>query len=327
MDNATYQDDMNLLTSQEADDWQRFLRVFSVKNIPPKLQVVVLSWRFWLCLLSGIGAIALSAFRTTQQFYISASHSSPEPLFIWGETIAAAFAVNGTIVALSTLIAYKTQKVSDFSMTWGVRVAVIISGLAGLGQAFHGSGNQPLIDLLANILNLAMGLGVTALEYFGGDMIGVELVKFEMEKAANQKLFNEQKDEWFAAARRQFPAWVLRKTNKRTAHSEQNEQPRTNDNKPYRLPGRTNPAERGERSNGSNEQLIRTYLQNAYMENERILGVSELARLIASKEHPDFSNEQIEQFARKKKGYISHVRTKWISEFQVSGEVPQEANL
>lgn len=307
MTNESYDLDMDLLTSQEDADWQRFLKVFSKKNNPPKLEEVQLSWRFWLCLLSGIGAIALSAFRTTQQFYISASGSSPEPLFIWGETIAAALAVNGTIVALSTLIAYKTQKVSDFSMTWGVRIAVLISGLAGLGQAFHGSDNLFLVSTLGSLLNLAMGAGVTALEYFGGDMIGVELVKYELEKQTNKKTFDEQTQEWFANARKQFSGWVMRKTNKRTElHNEQT-------NKPV-IDKQVRQSNNERSTNNAGEQTIRTYLDTVLTNDHRTLGVSELARLLAANEHPEYNNEQVEEFVRRTKGYISQVRSRWIAE-------------
>jgi len=314
MTNDNYDLEMDLLTSQEEEDWQRFLKVFSKKNHPPVLPNINLSWRFWLTLIGSVGAIALSAFRTSSQFYIVASQSSQEPLFVWGETIAAVGAVNILLVSLATMNAYRTKKVSDFSMTWGVVIAILISGLAGLGQAFRGLEITQLTEFFNWALAFAMGAGVTALEYFGGDMIGVELVRYELDKQTNKKTFDEQAHEWAANARKQFSGWVMRKTNKRSElHTEQTNKPSSNKQVRHQSSERS--------TNNSGEQTIRSYLDNAMTNEQRTLGVSELARLLAANEHPEYSNEQIEEFVRRTKGYISQVRKTWISELNVPDTV------
>lgn len=191
-------------------------------------------------------------------------------------------------------------------MTWGLRTAITISALAGLGQAFKGLNIVALSEISNWLLSFAMGAGVTALEYFGGDMIGVELVRYELDKLENKRMFDEQDQDWFANARKQFPSWVLRKTNKRTHHpvSEHTKQQTTNVRREYRE----------QTTDGAGEQTIRTYLEQTFANEQRVLGVSELARMIAANEHSEFTNEQVEEFVRRTKGYISQVRTRWINQ-------------
>lgn len=303
MTDVTYNDEMDLLTSHEEKDWQRFLQVFEKKNHKPELLGVNLGWRFWLALGAGVGAVALSSFRTGPQFYDVAFTSSHNEWLAWGEGIAAVLSVNMSIVALSTVIAYITKRISNFSLKWGLRTAILISALAGLGQAVKGLEISWAIGLLDNCLAVVMGIGVTALEYFGGDLIGVELVRIETERTFNKQTFDERTNEWFAKARKEFPSWVMRKTNK--LHSEPKQ---TN----HQV--RSHSSHRSQTNIGTGEQTVRSYLEQYQMNEQRILGVSELARLVAANEHSEWTNEQVEEFVRRTKGYISQVRSRWISE-------------
>lgn len=334
-----YKNRLQEFTKKQDTEWEIYLDQFRVANPEPTLrvvvyrdvqkQVVVLGIKFWLALLSGIGALALSGFRVSERFFTVAGGLGANPLFSYGEAISAVLAVNVTIFALAIAYAYTTGKMSENSQWLGLGTAIFISAVAGLGQAFSGLGTEwvGFVSVFDLVLAFVLGIGATSLEYFSGDLLGVELVRYYVEKKQIEdkyraelnkaKLdyleqtrqaeleFSEQHKNWVRTAKSQFGIW---KTNF-AKWNQITEAERTQAPKSIRP-----------RKEGSFADQVRSVLNDNYQNNQTVLSFAELSSGLAQfyAEQQGISEQNQEAFVRefvfKKKAQISELRTNWIKE-------------
>lgn len=303
---------MALLARKEEDDWQLYLKIYSIKTPKPKKKKFF-NWRFVLALVGAVGAVAFSAFRNSGSFFTIAERADLPDWAVWGEAISGVAAVNLLLVSLSLLLSYKKRNVSDFSMKVGVGIALLIGALAGLSQAFLGLEMDHWVGGINFCLAIAVGVGVTALEWLGGDMLGVELVRYEEFTKENEQAYQTELRTWESNARHGFGSWLANKERKLSTQTE----PQTN----VPIVRTTNRQTRTNSRTSNSESGIVRLLEDTYANEQRLLGVSELAGMLANElglikrdEHGTVTNyDELKEFVNQKKGYISQVRTRWAN--------------
>jgi hypothetical protein len=341
MEFSAYQDRMREFTQKQDAEWETFLDFFRVANPEPQMREVYelsatkrevgIGIKFWLALASGIGALALSGFRVSERFFQVAGGSTANPFFSYGEAISGVLAVNVTIFALAIAYAYTAKKMSESSQYLGLGTAILISAVAGLGQAAKALGPEWAVTVSFFDLILAgvLGLGATALEYFSGDLLGVEIVlflqdklsassefkteqkqnldKYQAELSSAEQEYTEQHKAWVRLAKSQFGLWKANFLK----WNEQVEQERS---------AKPNTVQQVGSRSGSFAELVRSVLDNAYAQNQTVLFFSDLCSALASSvaEQQGVSEQNYEEFVRlfvqKKKAQVSELRTKWMKE-------------
>lgn len=263
---------------------------------------------FWMILSAAIAAATLSGFRVWERFYAIAMGSGAGTTFAVLEATAAVLAIPVAIMAFSIVSAIKTER-TDERGTWiGLGLAVILSAVAGLGQAFKGLNLIEITSIFDAVLAFCLGAGVTGLEYFSGEMLGVELVKYRKLKSSSKLEFDKAEKTWMSSARSAFGSFssqFSRWSDGQTKLTNPNQtEPNIKQTKP-----RT--------STNSNKQFIEQFIANHYEQTGELIGFSELAEQVANKvfeqtNEPEANREQfVREFVRSKKGYISQVRTNW----------------
>lgn len=341
MEFSQYQDRLREFTQKKDTEWEIYLDEFRKINPEPVLREVEqkvavkpnvqINIKFWLALAAGLGALALSAFRVAERFFSVAGgyNEKINGFFSYGEAISAVLAVNVTIFALAIAYAYTTGKMSENSQTWGLGTAITISAVAGLGQAFKGLGADwsGFVSVFDLVLAFVLGVGATALEYFSGDLLGVELVRFNSEKQnaweryhAEQKQneteyteqvqlasseFTEQHKAWVRLAKQQFGLWMAQ-FGKWNEQVEKERSVRSN----------LEPNNRTVRSReGTFSELVRSTMHTAYQENNLVLPFSLLGtKLTEQLAMSGYSEQDATELVRKKKSQISELRTRWMQE-------------
>lgn len=293
------------LSKQEEKDWQSYLHIYSIKNPIPKKSSII-NWKLGLVMIGAVGAVAFSAFRNSGAFFMMATRAGVPSWAITGEAVSGVAAVNILLVSLSILLSYKRRNVSDLSLYVGTGIVLLIGSLIGLSQSFSGVGQSGLVEGINFLLAISVGVGVTVLEWLGGDMIGVELVRYEESSKQREQTYQTELRTWEANARHGFGAWLANKERKLSKQIEQTNVPahRTT-NQQTRL--QTNP-----RTSNSEQTIVRL-LDTVYSNEQRLLGVTELSKLVANEQgitNPD--DERL--FVDRKKGYVSQVRTRWIAQ-------------
>lgn len=329
-----YKMKLDEFVNKGSTEWDSFLEWWKTKNSEPTEQVIIkekvsFNIKFWLALVAGIGALFLSAFRVSERFYSVAGGDLANPFFSVGEAISAVFAVNVTIFALAVAYAYTTNKVSEYSQTLGLGTAIVISAVAGLGQAAKALGPEwsAWVSVFDLVLAAVLGIGATALEYFSGDLLGVEIVHYYLErKVVNDKyeqsvlsersrIVHEHK-EWLKAAKGQFGLFMgnFKKFNEQPVNSEQttgvHEQTSERSQK-HKLP----PVDSVNAVN-----IIKSVLE----QTGELLGTSELSRRLAVNTYGydvnNLTHEQtvnVQNFIYYKKGAVHKIRDHWIEENNV----------
>jgi len=351
MEFSQYTDRLNEFTGQKDTEWNIFLREFRKTNPEPVMgevekksvtkRPVQLDIKFWLALAAGLGALALSGFRVAERFFAVAGgyKEGVNPIFSYGEAVAAVLAVNITIFALAIAYAYTTEKMSEGSQTWGLGTAVVISAVAGLGQAFNGLGSNwvGLVSGFDLILAFVLGIGATALEYFSGDLLGVEIVRYKAELETERTRYEtetersktehteqyrsayaeyaEQHKAWVRLAKQQFPNWM----SQFAKWNEQAERDRTKLviaeqfakwNEQTEQPGRTVRSREGTFS-----ELVRHVLSDVLSSENRVLSFGELSDKVTERLLMQGVSEQdATELVRKKKSQVSELRTAWVRE-------------
>ena len=308
-----YKESLKDFSTKGEIEWEMFLDFFNTKNPAPEvvwdtpIPVVKLGIKFYLVLLSAIGAGLLSAFRVGERFYAVASAANAEPLFAYGETVSAVFAVNMTIFALAILVAYRTKKMSTNSQMIGLIVAITISAFAGLGQAFKGLNLLEIVQFFDLGLAFVMGVGVTALEYLTGDMLGVEIVanqdiaivaneKYNTDKQAAYAAYLKEHKQWLGLAKSSFGLW---KANYEKWASENTKQEQT--------PVATHTNQQIDRVENLTNRVFELLTEE--YKTGRVLSVTELGRALAPQ---GMDEDQVKDFVMRKKGNLSQVRHKWL---------------
>jgi hypothetical protein len=332
-----YKDRLLEFTQKQDLEWEIYLHAFRVKNPEPvieqperktaKLQPTEVSVKFWLALFTACAAVGVSGMRVFDRFYQTSFVTSQNSTFATFEALFGVIAVNVGIIALSFAVAYTKRKMSENSMLFALVTAVTISLVAGLGQGFAGLKLNTVLTYFDWVLAVVLA-AVTAIEYFSGDMLGVEWwsykheqftnrtnyeneqrtlnEQYELELRTNEQKYEHEHKEWLRTAKSQFGLWKANyeqwhKANYRTerTNSEQDNEPR---------PVRTNKP----RTESTNSSFVRDILEQHYEQTNELMSFSELMRTITNK--ANMTNEQAAEFANSKKGYISEIRSKWAKE-------------
>ena len=289
-------------------EFDEFLDDYKKRNYPPLLHRIFPSIKFWLALFSGVCAVMASGLRVYDRFFQVAQQSGAQLWLSVGEAFFGVGAVNIALVAMSFAVAYTKKKMSNTSLTIGLITTVGISLVAGLGQSFSGLKMVGVMGFFDWILAISLA-ALTALEYLSGDLMGCEYVSYEQEKKEVEKKYSEEYKHWLSAARANFPSWKAQFVNwcneqgiKTDDVSKQDEQL---------------VLEKQTRSRSShNANIIRRLLNKLYSETNELPGVIQIASLLANElvESGRISQEDVQKFVEKKKGYVSQVRRDWINE-------------
>lgn len=348
MELTQYRDRLKEFTSKKDVEWEEFLAYFKVSNPEPvynqiemrvvEKKIVSMDIKFYLALLSGLGALALSGFRVSERFYKVAGGETGG-IFSVGEAISAVLAVNITIFALSIAYAYTNRKMSESSQTWGLGTAVLLAAMAGLGQAFSKLGVEwsGFVSFFDLALAFTLGIGATLLEYFSGDLLGVEIVRYFSEKESaedkyktelqqakdefdvkskqNEHEYAEQFKAWVRLAKQQFPSW---KSSFEQWNSKVEKERTPTQVLPERKQNRTRQSSGTTFADVVNDTIARMVEQNKDVPQFGELS-SVLARMYA--EQDGVSQENLDNYVRlfiqKKKGQISELRKKWVQNYTV----------
>lgn len=319
MDFEKYKQSLKDFSNKGEIEWQEFLSFWESKNPAPEFVFnspkpnVFLGIKFWLTLLAAIGAGLLSAFRVGERFYSVALGASDNSFFAVGETISAIFAVNMTIFALAILVAYRKKKMSTNSQNIGLIVAIVISAVAGLGQAFKGLGLLDVVVFFDLVLAFVMGVGVTALEYLTGDMLGVEIVTHQDNKKVSEQEYRTSYDDAYDKYLKEHKHWVTSAKSNFGSWRSNYERWNSGNTKPELPSVVTHTNEQVDRVENLTNRVFE--LMDEHYRNGNVLGVTQLGRMLA----PDvYGEEEIRDFVARKKGNISQVRRKWMKLNNVS---------
>jgi hypothetical protein len=340
---AEYQDKLNEFIKKGDVEWEAFLDWWRIKNAEPVEHEVTkrnvdLNIKFWLALVSACGALALSGFRVAERFYTVAGGaiSTTNPWFSIGEAISGVLAVNVTIFAMAVAHAYTTKKTDETSQIAGLVTAIAISSIAGLGQAAKWLGTDwaSLVSGLDLVLVILLGVGASALEYFSGDLLGVEIVRYVNDKLSseheyeqkvftNRSQFEREHKEWLKNAKGQFGLFisnfkVFTKQNSEQAHA-QGERG-VNDDEPE-------PETVNVKNIVVNGQLVHNILSEHYERTGELLGVMDCSRKLATfilkiREHSqtDYEKKLVQAFVHSKKGKISELRKEFAEQLNIFSE-------
>lgn len=302
------------LSDKEIVAFRSHQKTYEIKYPPPKRgsPSPMFQFWFWSTVVSCIAAIGLNAFRTGDAFYQAAV--SLNAVLRWIEVLFAVLGVDGVVVLFAIRNAYSTNKVNENSAFWGLAMAVLISSVAGLFQSANilkvgdaaVSGFVGLTVFLRWSLVILMGLGSTAIAWFSGDLVGVQLVRRDQEmtkldselstslKGYHARLMKEWKSSFELVA-------VNERKGSRYRSDDRERSPRTNTNEPVR-------SERS-RTNAPNGNVEISNMLDAVLQSEsRIAGVSEIARKIAADRSETKSDADFARY----KGIVSETRKQWM---------------
>lgn len=178
---------------------------------PPK-KSLGLGWAFWAAVSVAVAAIVLAALRTAHSFYLAAVLSTQvygveSPLLTafmsYTEAAAAMLAIEGGIVYGAVKRAKFNGKINPRVSTIYIGMLVLISIIAGLGQSL------PLVlglpeDIMAGfswILAIVLGVGASVIAWLSGEMLGVEMLKFEEARRNIEAAFQRASTKWLSDAR------------------------------------------------------------------------------------------------------------------------------
>lgn len=204
-----YKNKLKSFVEKDKIEFEQFLDDYKSKLPEPIKNITWPNIKFWLALVGGLSAVAVSGFRIYDRFFSVASKSGATDQLSVAEAIAGVGAVNIVLLALSFARAYNNKKMSEESLTWGLIVAGGISAVAGLGQSFHGLGIESITGFFDLILAFTLA-AVTLLEWLMGDLLGVEYNHFIEDKTQNNKSYEDEYKKWYTTARQQFGAWKAR---------------------------------------------------------------------------------------------------------------------
>lgn len=313
-----FQDEIQRLARVEVQAFSEFRGTYEFMHTYPVKGQAVMDWEFQTSLATSISGVALAAFRTGQAFYL-ASVAHGNALFSIIEATVAVLAIEGSLVLFALQDARAKRKAMDRNArVVGLAITLVISALAGLYQSsgILAAGDQAnqFVSGLNWMLVILMGLGATAIAFLGGDILGVQIVRYENMKQEMKELFEKAQADYESQL---LSAWMNSKeyqalqSRKRTNYRNERIDERT---PRVRSLQRTN--ERTPRG-GTNEQSrneIFSLMDKYFIESGgQVPGQSAVCRMLA------FQRDGTEQGFERFKGYVNKVYREW--------EPPQQLEL
>lgn len=275
---------------------------------PPILHIVGLDWKFYGSVIVSVFTVILASLRTAQMFYFAAETSSR----LWGlgttgtgllsgfDALSAMIAVEGGISLGSAIKTSRSGTVDESIYFWQVGLLLLISIIAGFGQSLGlvTGIDRTFLLWFSYLLVFVLGIGASVAAWFAGEILGVQLQKFSIQRfEAEQKYSEEMK--FYSQNARKF--WKLRTEEEKETEREQKRIDRTTG---IPVPQRNFPRTQNRTSTGK-VPIIFSEIEKFWAEQNRVPSFSELAEILR-REYPEqnFSSS----------GYISTIRKQWIEE-------------
>ncbi len=178
----------------------------------PERKSLALGWEFWVAVTVATAAIVLAAMRTAHSFYTAAILSaqvygldSAAVTQVMGlvEAVAAMLAIEGGLVYAAVKRAQQEGKVKPGLIAMNIALLVAISVVAGLGQSLGLVMGLPVewLEGFSWLMALILGAGASIVAWLSGEMLGVELLKFEQARSAAEKTLQSAVTKWTNEAR------------------------------------------------------------------------------------------------------------------------------
>ncbi|MBX3004572.1 MAG: hypothetical protein KF821_01945 [Anaerolineales bacterium] len=178
----------------------------------PARKSLALGWGFWVAVAVAAGAIVLAAMRTAHSFYTAAILSAQvygmesaiaTQVMGLAEAVAAMLAIEGGLVYAAVKRAQQEGKVKPRLIATNIALLVAISVVAGLGQSLGLVIGLPAewLEGFSWLMALILGAGASIVAWLSGEMLGVELLKFEQARAAAEKAHQSALTKWTNEAR------------------------------------------------------------------------------------------------------------------------------
>jgi len=308
--NDGFEDEVRRLTDVEGSAFASFSRMY-MSIYPPPLRIELKQdWEFWTALTTSVSAVLLASFRTGQAFFLAAT-THGNPLFSVLEAVVAVASIEGSLV-LFALQDARAKRISMDANTrmMGLAVTLIISSLAGLYQSTGilaaGNTQNAFVSFLNWALVISMGLGATAIAFLGGNILGVQIVRYENAISENDTAYEESHRMYMEKL---YQAWADSKENsaiqsrKRTNY--RNERLDNERTPRVRSLQRTNERTPRGGTNESRDEIFALMDKYFVETGGSAPGQAQVCRMLAFQR--DGSEEGFERF----KGYVNKVYHLW----------------
>lgn len=272
----------------------------------PKKEIVGLDWKFYGSVIISVSTVILASLRTAQMFFFAAETSSKlwglgaagTGLLSWFDAISAMIAVEGGITLVSAIKTSKAGEVNEGIYFWQVALLLLISVIAGFGQSLGliTGIDETFLLWFSYMLVFVLGVGASVAAWFAGEILGVQLQKFSVQKKSAEEKYSEEM-KFYTQNARKF--WKQRTEQEKEITREQKKiepNPRmgTSQKSSPRVQNRTG---------GGKVPIIFSEIEKFLAEQNRIPSFTELAEVLRTN-HPEqnFSSN----------GYISTVRKNWL---------------
>lgn len=195
--------------------FQEYLPVHEEIYPRPAKKKLTLGWAFWAAVSVAVAAIVLASLRTAHSFYTAAVlsaqiYSVDNPTVIgflsFTEAAAAMLAIEGGIVYGAVKRSQQKGKVHPKIFQAYLGLLILISIVAGLGQSLGLIVGLPegILAGFSWVLAIVLGVGASIVAWLSGEMLGVEMLKFEQLKSAADKSYAAGNVRWLNAARKEW---------------------------------------------------------------------------------------------------------------------------
>ncbi|MBX3046992.1 MAG: hypothetical protein KF698_08360 [Anaerolineales bacterium] len=178
----------------------------------PVRKSLALGWEFWVAVSVAAAAIVLAAMRTAHSFYTAAILSAQvyglgsaaiTQVMGLAEALAAMLAIEGGLVYAAVKRAQQEGKVKPGLIAMNITLLVAISVVAGLGQSLGLVMGLPAewLEGFSWLMALILGAGASIVAWLSGEMLGVELLKFEQARSSAEKAHQASLTKWTNEAR------------------------------------------------------------------------------------------------------------------------------
>lgn len=276
---------------------------------PPVKYIVGLDWKFYGSVVVSVFTVILASLRTAQMFYFAAETSSK----LWGlgtagtgllagfDALSAMIAVEGGISLGSAIKTSRAGEVNEDIYFWQVALLLLISIIAGFGQSLGlvTGIDKTFLLWFSYSLVFVLGIGASVAAWFAGEILGVQLQKFSVQKKEAEEKFAEQM-KYYSQNARKF--WIQKSEQEK---ENSREQKRIEHNKGTETSPKRNSIRTQNRTSTGKVPIIFSEIEKFWAEQNRVPSFSELAEVLR-REHPEqnFSSS----------GYISTIRKQWIEE-------------
>lgn len=146
---------------------------------------------YFLKIITTVAVVLLAAMRTAEQFYNVASINN-QGMFPYFEAFLAVLGLEGLLVVLAAGNASKRKEINQFWSNLGIILILSISLIAGFGQSIVAIPEIP--EMLYNSFSIALSIALASasiVAYIGGEIIGQELARMEIDYQKAIKLYRE----------------------------------------------------------------------------------------------------------------------------------------